>query len=65
MRCVSCDKSLNDFESTRKCATTGKYLDMCNRCFDHIKYDIPTIDREDLKHDELSDEELETLFEDE
>lgn len=32
-RCLCCNKNLSDFESTRKNAVTGKYLDMCNTCF--------------------------------
>lgn len=32
MRCVSCNKNLNDFESTLKSINTGDYLDMCRSC---------------------------------
>ena len=46
MRCYSCDKALNDFESTRKSATTGEYMDLCNKCFKDV--DVATFDREDL-----------------
>jgi hypothetical protein len=50
MRCVCCDKNLNDYESTRKHAFTGEYLDTCNACLSEINdmVNIPTITREDL-----------------
>jgi len=31
MRCVACNKNLNDFEATRK--TDQGYVDLCNKCF--------------------------------
>ena len=49
MRCVACNKNLSDFESTRKSAETGEYLDMCNDCFFYTEEDIATIDRDDLR----------------
>ena len=49
MKCLCCDKILNDFESTRKHAITGAYLDTCNECLDAIDVNIPTIDRHDLE----------------
>ncbi len=49
MRCVACNKNLSDFESTRKSAETGEYLDMCNECFFYTEDDIATIDRDDLR----------------
>ena len=33
MRCLSCNKNLNDAESTRKYPDTNEYIDLCNRCF--------------------------------
>lgn len=32
MRCLSCDKALNKFESVSKYAESGEYLDLCTRC---------------------------------
>ena len=49
MKCLSCDRILNDFEATRKSATTGEFLDLCNSCFSHIKHDIQVLERPDLK----------------
>jgi hypothetical protein len=48
MRCYCCDKNLSDFESTRKSATTGEFLDMCNKCYSTIKDDIVSEERYDL-----------------
>lgn len=55
MRCLSCNKQLNDYESTRKSANTGDFLDLCNGCFGTIRYDVDTIERPDLFH--ASDDE--------
>ena len=57
MRCVVCNKNLNDFESTRKHAVTGQYLDTCNDCLDEIG-NIPTIDRLDLEVSVQVEQEL-------
>jgi hypothetical protein len=46
MRCLACDKRLNDRESTRKYASSGTFVDLCNRCFSTIAEDIPDIEGE-------------------
>lgn len=48
MRCLSCDKILNDYESTRKSTVTGDYIDLCNHCYSTIKDQIYTKERVDL-----------------
>lgn len=50
MRCQCCNKNLNDYESTRKHAVTGAFLDLCNGCFTEVSsmVDIPASTREDL-----------------
>lgn len=56
MRCIACDKNLNDFESTRK-DLHGNYIDMCNGCYGQIKEDVLSIEREDLSAtEEILDE---------
>lgn len=63
MRCTCCDKNLNDFESTRKHAETGEYLDICNQCIAFI--DIPTTTRSDLEPTEqidMDDDEFDENF---
>ena len=47
MRCVSCNSNLSDFESTRKGALSGTYLDLCNGCIKGLG--IATLDRPDLE----------------
>lgn len=59
MRCLACNKILNDFEATRKSATTGEYVDLCNHCFHDVEYDIESLEREDLRDEESFDEPLE------
>ena len=49
MRCQACDSSLSDFESTRKSAETGEYLDLCNSCYHLISNEILSQEREDLR----------------
>jgi len=52
MRCLSCNKNLTDFESTRKFASTGEYLDLCNKCYSDIQDDVDTLVRPELQDDE-------------
>ena len=61
MRCVACNKNLSDFESTRKDAITGEYIDMCSQCFSEIAYDFLVIERTDLVDTEISDWDDEPL----
>ena len=48
MRCLSCDRILNDYESTRKSAVTGEYIDLCNHCYSTIKDQVYSKERVDL-----------------
>jgi protein-arginine kinase activator protein McsA len=57
MRCLSCNKNLTDFESTRKFASTGEFLDLCNRCYSDIQDDVDTIVRPELQENEEVDED--------
>ena len=52
MRCIACNKNLNDFESTRKSAITGEYLDLCNTCYHVVEEDLPAKERDDLRSEE-------------
>jgi hypothetical protein len=56
MRCLSCNCNLSDYESTRKSAFTGEFIDLCNRCFSSISSDMHTIERADLEHFEENDD---------
>ena len=56
MRCFACDRALTDYESTRKCSTTGKYIDLCNTCAFIDDEDI--VGNPDLAHgDDFNDKE--------
>jgi len=59
MRCLACNKILNDFEATRKSATTGEYVDLCNHCFHNVEQDIESVVREDLRDEDSFDDEQE------
>lgn len=59
MRCLACNKALNDFEATRKSATTGQFVDLCNHCFHDVEYDIESLEREDLRETNDVEDEIE------
>lgn len=63
MHCSCCDRLLNDYESTRKSKTTGEYLDICNKCYTSIAYDVPSVARDNLEPNDIPDEEIEFEFE--
>jgi len=63
MRCLSCDRKLSDYESTRKYASSGTFVDLCNRCFAEIAEDIPDIEG-DIPQQEDSDTEDGTDYDD-
>lgn len=60
MRCVSCNKILNDYEATTRVSSTLEFLDMCSRCYSTVADSIPTINRQDLRHavDDETEEDL-------
>lgn len=60
MKCLCCDKTLNDFESTRRHATTREFLDLCNKCHYSVtmSVDLPTIDRKDLMNGGVIEEDV-------
>lgn len=60
MRCIACNKQLNDYESTRRHAITNEFLDTCNRCMKDIP-NTPTRDRQDLLKEADHDDDMDTL----
>lgn len=44
MRCLSCDKRLNEREATRKYSSSGSFIDLCDRCFATVAEEIPDIE---------------------
>lgn len=57
MRCVCCNRNLNDYESTLKKAETGEFLDTCLKCLDGLG--INTIGRKDLSPFDYIEDECE------
>lgn len=37
MKCICCNKSLSDFESTRRHGITNEFLDMCAACLRSVQ----------------------------
>lgn len=68
MRCLSCDRRLNDRESTRKYSSSGTFIDLCNRCFAYIADEVPSVDEDGFDPlefiEEDSDEEGGTNWQD-
>lgn len=73
MRCQCCNRNLSDFESTLKSATTGQYLDICNKCLKDLDIQVignnkadtsvPLDDDDDLfeeGYEELDDADLQS-----
>lgn len=56
-RCLSCNKTLSDFEMTRKYAESREYVGLCNRCLITVPDFPPVLERSDLFHEEMSEEE--------
>lgn len=44
MRCLSCNCQLNDHEATRKYASSGTFVDLCDRCFTDVEDEIAVIE---------------------
>jgi len=61
MRCLCCNRLLNDYESTVRHSDTGEFLDTCMRCLDGLN--IPYKGREDLNPFEEDDIDLESYYE--
>jgi len=36
VRCIACNKNLNDAESVRKYPESGEFIDLCSGCLDHV-----------------------------
>ena len=60
MKCVCCDRNLNDYEATRRHALTNDFLDLCNRCMKDMP-NIPTKDRPDLVKEADFDDDVDDL----
>jgi len=62
MRCLACNKLLNDREATRKYSTSGTFIDLCDHCFSFVSDDIPDVDEpDDIGDDFNGDDERDGL----
>jgi len=57
MRCLSCDKRLNDRESVRKYSSSGTFVDLCDRCFATVSDDIPDVEEGEGGASDYTDED--------
>ena len=62
MRCLCCNKNLNDWESTLRHAETGEFLDTCRKCL--VGLGIQYQGRMDLDPDEEMYDEHELDWDD-
>lgn len=37
MKCAACDGNMSNLDTSRKSPVTGRYYDLCKRCFETIK----------------------------
>jgi hypothetical protein len=44
VRCLACNKILNDFELTRKFSGSGEFVDLCNGCGKFLIEDDVTVE---------------------
>jgi len=63
MRCVCCDKRLNDYEATLKSKSTGEYLQTCNSCLDGLGIEV--VGRSDLNPFDDQEEDYDEFYEEE
>lgn len=60
MKCLSCDKILKDHESKRKGLFSKEYVDLCDKCLEPVKHDIPlstgNSDLDEVLIEEITDE---------
>ena len=49
MRCLACNCCLSDYEATRKGAESLEFVDLCDKCFEHIRGSFAVVERDDLK----------------
>lgn len=62
MKCYCCNKTLSNFEATRKDTETGVYLDLCNECFhvSGVSNLVHVTERNDLGYaEDMEDDDME------
>jgi hypothetical protein len=63
MKCICCNKSLSDFEATRRHGITNEFLDMCNACLRSVQDVSYLTTSNTLTEDSGIDEELDNIDE--
>ena len=48
MRCQACNCVLSNLEATRRVASSGDFLDLCDHCYGPIRNDVPTIENAEV-----------------
>lgn len=48
MRCKACNKTLSEYELTRKSKRTNEFIDLCNDCYKYIQEDVQVVDKPEL-----------------
>ena len=60
MVCLSCNRQLNNYESTRKYKGTNTFIDLCSHCFNGSELvNVSVTDRPELANTEDFIEEFE------
>lgn len=62
MRCLGCNRILNNAEATRKYSSNGSFVDLCNHCYSYVADDIAAVEGEGYVED--FEETGEDFFED-
>lgn len=60
MKCTCCNKSLSDFEATRRHGLTNEFLDMCNHCLKSVQEVVYITTSNALTEQSGIEEELDT-----
>ena len=47
-RCKACDSRMTDRDMSRKSPHTGKYYELCNKCFKTIRDQVDAVENESL-----------------
>lgn len=55
MRCIICNKPLNESESVAKDEETGEYLDTCNRCKCRSREEYNYMYDHDTEHSDVTE----------
>ena len=63
MKCIACNKSLSDFEATRRHGITNEFLDLCNACLKSVQEVTYLTTSNNLTEDSGIEEEVDNVEE--